>query len=81
MSNNLHNQCVYSLVLTATAAVGGNSGKHWKYERVVSIALLGLIPTGLIYPNVVVDYGLAVALPLHGHWSVLTRKSVILVCW
>ena len=34
------------------------------------MGLLGLIPLGLAYPNAVVDYGLALAIPLHGHWSV-----------
>ena len=33
------------------------------------MGLLGLIPLGLAYPNAVVDYGLALAIPLHGHWS------------
>ena len=35
------------------------------------MALVGLIPAGFIYPNPVVDYGLAVLLPLHGHWYVV----------
>lgn len=58
-----------TLVPPATSAVeSGSGGKHWKAERIVAISLVGLIPAGLIYPNAVVDYGLAVALPLHGHW-------------
>ena len=57
-------------MLAATAVETGSGGKHWRYERIVSVALVGLIPTGLIYPNAVVDYGLAIALPLHGHWLV-----------
>ena len=54
--------------LTATAT--GGAGKHWRNEKVFTVGLLGLIPLGLAYPNAVVDYGLAVAIPLHGHWSV-----------
>ena len=51
-------------------AVGGGGGSHWKYERIFTVAMVGLIPAGLIYPNPVVDYGLAITLPLHGHWLV-----------
>ena len=46
----------------------GSIGKHWYTERMVAVGLLALIPTGLIYPNPAVDYGLAVLIPLHGHW-------------
>ena len=48
----------------------GSGGTHWKVERVLSVAMVGLIPTAFIYPCPVVDYGLAIALPLHGHWLV-----------
>ncbi len=53
---------------TAAPVVSGSGGTHWKLERVVSVAMVGLIPAAFIYPNPVVDYGLALALPLHGHW-------------
>ncbi|PFX26790.1 succinate dehydrogenase [ubiquinone] cytochrome b small subunit A, mitochondrial-like [Stylophora pistillata] len=43
---------------------------HWKGERFVSVALLTLIPTGIIYPSAVVDWALAVVVPLHNHWGV-----------
>lgn len=50
-------------------ASGTESGvKHWRYERLVTVALVGLIPAGFIYPSAVVNYGLALAIPLHGHW-------------
>ena len=52
------------------ATATGSAGKHWKREKIFTVGLLGLIPVGLVYPNAVVDYGLAVAIPLHGHWSV-----------
>ncbi len=48
----------------------GGGGSHWKFERIVTVAMVGLIPAGLIYPNPIVDYGLAIALPIHGHWLV-----------
>ena len=41
---------------------------HWKGERYVSVALLTLIPTGIIYPSAAVDWALAVVIPLHNHW-------------
>ncbi|KAL1788967.1 succinate dehydrogenase [ubiquinone] cytochrome b small subunit, mitochondrial, partial [Sigmodon hispidus] len=37
-------------------------------ERVVSVLLLGLLPAGYLSPCSVVDYSLAAALTLHGHW-------------
>ena len=41
---------------------------HWKVERYVSVALLTLIPTGIIYPSAAVNWALAVVIPLHNHW-------------
>ena len=41
---------------------------HWKLERYVSVALLGLIPAGIVYPSAPVDWALAVVIPLHNHW-------------
>ena len=66
-SFSLSCQCV----VTATSqVVRSSAGRHWYTERLVSVGLLALIPTGLVYPNPVVDYGLAVLVPIHGHWSV-----------
>ena len=41
---------------------------HWKFERYVSVALLTLIPAGVIYPSAAVDWALAAVIPLHNHW-------------
>lgn len=41
---------------------------HWKFERYVSVAMLTLIPTGIIYPSAAVDWALAVVVPIHNHW-------------
>lgn len=60
---------LFGFLLTCIATTG-TAGKHWKYERVVTVGLVALIPTAFIYPNALVDYGLAVAIPLHGHWYV-----------
>ncbi|XP_073255341.1 succinate dehydrogenase [ubiquinone] cytochrome b small subunit, mitochondrial-like isoform X2 [Porites lutea] len=43
---------------------------HWKFERYVSVALLTLIPAGVIYPSAAVDWALAAVIPLHNHWGV-----------
>ena len=43
-------------------------------ERVVAVGLLGLVPAALVAPSVVVNYSLAVLVPLHGHWWVVVCK-------
>ena len=52
------------------ASGGGNTNTHWKLERYLSVSLLGLVPLGIVYPSPLVDYGLAVVLPIHAHWGV-----------
>ncbi|XP_052552973.1 succinate dehydrogenase [ubiquinone] cytochrome b small subunit, mitochondrial [Tympanuchus pallidicinctus] len=42
---------------------------HWTSERAVSALLLGLLPAAYLYPGAAVDYSLAAALTLHGHWG------------
>ncbi|XP_028648669.1 succinate dehydrogenase [ubiquinone] cytochrome b small subunit B, mitochondrial [Erpetoichthys calabaricus] len=42
---------------------------HWTLERSLSLALLGMIPAAYVYPGAVMDYSLAAALTLHGHWG------------
>ncbi|MEE6484776.1 hypothetical protein FKM82_014020 [Ascaphus truei] len=46
---------------------------HWTGERAVSVALLGLLPAAYLYPGAAVDYSLAAALTLHGHWPLLLQ--------
>uniref|UniRef100_UPI0007328FA1 succinate dehydrogenase [ubiquinone] cytochrome b small subunit, mitochondrial isoform X2 n=1 Tax=Macaca mulatta TaxID=9544 RepID=UPI0007328FA1 len=41
---------------------------HWTSERVVSVLLLGLLPAAYLNPCSAMDYSLAAALTLHGHW-------------
>ena len=45
------------------------ASSHWLNERYVSIALLALIPVGIVYPCAAVDWGLAVLIPFHNHWG------------
>ena len=40
-------------------------------ERYVTVSMLALLPAAVVLPSTaVVDYGLAVVIPIHGHWSV-----------
>lgn len=50
-------------------SVSKSASLHWTGERVLSAALLGLIPVAYCYPGPAVDYSLAAALTLHGHWG------------
>ncbi|KAJ3590065.1 hypothetical protein NHX12_008022 [Muraenolepis orangiensis] len=55
---------------TVNAAAGSNAASlHWTGERAVSVLLLALGPTAYLYPGAAVDYSLAAALTLHGHWG------------
>ncbi|XP_055244150.2 succinate dehydrogenase [ubiquinone] cytochrome b small subunit, mitochondrial-like [Gorilla gorilla gorilla] len=42
---------------------------HWTSERVVSVLLLGLLPAADLNPCSAMDYSLAAALTVHGHWG------------
>ncbi|XP_053942876.1 succinate dehydrogenase [ubiquinone] cytochrome b small subunit, mitochondrial [Cuculus canorus] len=42
---------------------------HWTGERAVSVLLLGLLPAAYLYPGPAMDYSLAAALTVHGHWG------------
>ncbi|XP_006642385.2 succinate dehydrogenase [ubiquinone] cytochrome b small subunit B, mitochondrial isoform X1 [Lepisosteus oculatus] len=42
---------------------------HWTGERALSVVLLGLLPAAYLYPGPAMDYSLAAALTLHGHWG------------
>ncbi|KAH9424487.1 hypothetical protein DERP_004672 [Dermatophagoides pteronyssinus] len=46
-----------------------NHAKIWVVEKVVSAALLAIIPAALIYPNPILDYCLAFSLVIHCHWG------------
>ncbi|TRY84878.1 hypothetical protein DNTS_017994 [Danionella cerebrum] len=68
--------CPYSISarIHATPSYHAGSGSkaaamHWTGERILSIALLGLAPVAYFFPGPVVDYSLAAALTLHGHWG------------
>ena len=64
--DKMHSQC--SFFLPSSEISPSQPSAHWKGERYVSVALLTLIPAGIIYPSAVVDWALAVVVPLHNHW-------------
>uniref|UniRef100_A0A182PT43 Succinate dehydrogenase [ubiquinone] cytochrome b small subunit n=1 Tax=Anopheles epiroticus TaxID=199890 RepID=A0A182PT43_9DIPT len=48
------------------------SGSHvtlWNAERALSLALLGVIPVGLMFPSQVGDTLMAVSIVMHQHWG------------
>ncbi|KAM4566384.1 succinate dehydrogenase [ubiquinone] cytochrome b small subunit B, mitochondrial [Odontesthes bonariensis] len=42
---------------------------HWTAERALSILLLAMGPVAYYSPGPAIDYSLAAALTLHGHWG------------
>ncbi|CAH1390477.1 unnamed protein product [Nezara viridula] len=48
----------------------GDHSKLWVYERYVSAALLGIVPLGLMMPNILFDLLIAVASVMHMHWGI-----------
>ncbi|XP_059370482.1 succinate dehydrogenase [ubiquinone] cytochrome b small subunit B, mitochondrial isoform X1 [Carassius carassius] len=69
--------CPYHLISAKIHATPSNyagsvskaASLHWTGERILSIVLLGLAPMAYFYPVPAVDYTLAAALTLHGHWG------------
>lgn len=61
-------------VHSSQAPYAGSDSKaasmHWTAERVVSVLLLAMGPVAYFYPSPIVDYSLAAALTLHGHWGI-----------
>ncbi|XP_030007977.1 succinate dehydrogenase [ubiquinone] cytochrome b small subunit B, mitochondrial isoform X2 [Sphaeramia orbicularis] len=58
----------------ASQALCGSGSKaaslHWTAERVLSILLLAMGPVAYFNPGPFMDYSLAAALTLHGHWGI-----------
>ncbi|XP_053685625.1 succinate dehydrogenase [ubiquinone] cytochrome b small subunit, mitochondrial [Sabethes cyaneus] len=51
------------------AAAGGNHSTLWTAEKALSLALLGILPVGLLYPSQVTDAAIAVGVVMHMHWG------------
>uniref|UniRef100_A0A8B9R6X6 Succinate dehydrogenase [ubiquinone] cytochrome b small subunit n=1 Tax=Anas platyrhynchos TaxID=8839 RepID=A0A8B9R6X6_ANAPL len=69
--NTLHTHASRNVALTVLHLAGGSKAAslHWTSERAVSVLLLGLLPAAYLCPGPAVDYSLAAALTLHGHWG------------
>uniref|UniRef100_A0A182M7F2 Succinate dehydrogenase [ubiquinone] cytochrome b small subunit n=1 Tax=Anopheles culicifacies TaxID=139723 RepID=A0A182M7F2_9DIPT len=48
---------------------GGSHVTLWNAERALSLALLGVIPVGLMFPSQVGDTLIAVSIVMHQHWG------------
>uniref|UniRef100_A0A182WW66 Succinate dehydrogenase [ubiquinone] cytochrome b small subunit n=1 Tax=Anopheles quadriannulatus TaxID=34691 RepID=A0A182WW66_ANOQN len=48
---------------------GGSHVTLWNAERALSVALLGVIPVGLMFPSQVGDTLIAVSVVMHQHWG------------
>ncbi|XP_052475871.1 succinate dehydrogenase [ubiquinone] cytochrome b small subunit A, mitochondrial [Carassius gibelio] len=61
----IHTTSAHSTVSSSRAA-----SKHWTGERVLSVVLLGMAPAAHLCPAPLLDYSIAAALTLHGHWAI-----------
>ena len=69
LCKHINKNLLHDYIFTATSPIlQSSAGKHWLSERGVSVALLALIPAGLMYPTPIIDYSIALILPLHIHW-------------
>ena len=67
----LHGYCYNTLIEMLLTTGEHNASRHWSMERYISVSMLALVPAAVMLPSTaVVDYGLAVIVPIHGHWSV-----------
>ncbi|XP_017471969.1 PREDICTED: succinate dehydrogenase [ubiquinone] cytochrome b small subunit, mitochondrial [Rhagoletis zephyria] len=60
----------FSLSAAKMAAAKGNHTPLWTAERLISLALLGVVPGAFIYPSQTLDALLAISVVLHSHWGV-----------
>ncbi|XP_061538042.1 succinate dehydrogenase [ubiquinone] cytochrome b small subunit B, mitochondrial [Phycodurus eques] len=74
---NKHQEQTYLLTARIHASQGLNASSgskaaslHWTAERVLSILLLAMGPAAYFHPGPAIDYSLAAALTLHGHWGI-----------
>ncbi|XP_016332992.1 succinate dehydrogenase [ubiquinone] cytochrome b small subunit A, mitochondrial isoform X1 [Sinocyclocheilus anshuiensis] len=64
-AGRIHTTSAHCTVSSSRAA-----SKHWTGERVLSIVLLGMAPAAYLCPSPLLDYSIAAALTLHGHWGI-----------
>ncbi|XP_037948556.1 succinate dehydrogenase [ubiquinone] cytochrome b small subunit, mitochondrial [Teleopsis dalmanni] len=60
-----------TFTLTAPKMVGfSNHTMLWKAERIVSAALLGIMPIAIMFPSQTLDALMAISIIIHTHWGV-----------
>lgn len=64
----LHTISKSKISICFLAVSSSRASKHWTGERVLSIVLLGMAPAAYLCPGPLLDYSIAAALTLHGHW-------------
>ncbi|KAF6202293.1 hypothetical protein GE061_004691 [Apolygus lucorum] len=66
---------VQSFSTTSAVRASGVPDQHdhskiWTLERLLSIALMPVVPLGVMYPNILFDLIMSVAIVMHVHWGV-----------
>jgi len=64
----LKNVKQFSLSAKQMASHGHDHAKLWTAEKVLSVSLLGIIPTAFLIPSQFMDYLLAISVVMHNHW-------------
>lgn len=42
---------------------------QWKFERIIAIIMLAIIPSSFVFDSVFMNYLLAASLAIHAHWG------------
>lgn len=59
-----------SMTAARQSAAGSNHAGIWTAERVLSLALLGIMPAALAFPSKTFDTLLAISVVMHAHWGI-----------
>ncbi|XP_055373808.1 succinate dehydrogenase [ubiquinone] cytochrome b small subunit, mitochondrial [Condylostylus longicornis] len=59
----------FSLTTPKLSSAQGSHAGLWTAERVLSLALLGILPAAIAFPSQPLDYALAVSMVMHSHWG------------
>ncbi|CAH1247373.1 SDHD [Branchiostoma lanceolatum] len=54
---------------TSPRSLAALASSHWNAERVLVLGMLGIFPLAYFVHNPAIDYGVAAAVVLHGHWG------------
>ncbi|BES98720.1 succinate dehydrogenase [Nesidiocoris tenuis] len=70
LANKLESFSVTPAVSSRGAHDAHDHSKIWTLERLLSIALMPIVPLGVLYPNILFDLLISVATTMHVHWGV-----------